>query len=169
MSDDELVSSALDTLFSSPNLSPPVSSFQLLTSFITLTNKRPLFRLTDLSRFESILENLSHSWQHGSIVLSRQPPDNTLYVMDVTLQAATGLCSSPLDQYSRKRKRIIDEDADSAAGGDDAEEISSFEDTFMASTILGGLSKDLREVYSILQKGTARGRLLAEQVRLSWF
>ena len=29
---------------------------------------------------------------------------------------------------------------------------------------LDGLSKEMREVYALLQKGTARGRLLAEQV-----
>jgi mRNA (2'-O-methyladenosine-N6-)-methyltransferase len=64
----------------------------------------------------------------------------------------------------RKRKRVIDEDADSAAGDDEAED--SFEDVpgSQRATTLGSLSKELRDVYSLLQKGTAKGRLLAERV-----
>ena len=34
-----------------------------------------------------------------------------------------------------------------------------------APTTLASLSKDLKEVYNILQRSTAKGRLLAEQVR----
>ena len=60
-----------------------------------------------------------------------------------------------------KRKRIIDEDADSAAGNDDEQD--SYEGP-AGSTTLGSLSKELKEVYTILQKSTAKGRLLAEQV-----
>ena len=62
----------------------------------------------------------------------------------------------------RKRKRVIDEDADSAAGDDEAEDSSEDVPASRTST-LGSLSKELRDVYSLLQKGTARGRLLAEQ------
>lgn len=69
---------------------------------------------------------------------------------------------------SRKRKRApIDEDADSAAG-DNPDETSSSNgdnDYLNVNTPLGSLSKDLREVYTILQKSTAKGRLLAERVR----
>jgi len=63
---------------------------------------------------------------------------------------------------SRKRKRVVDEDADSAAGD---------EETLLEEDVLGGstsslakLSADMREAYMILQKSTAKGRLLAEQV-----
>ncbi|RXW25146.1 hypothetical protein EST38_g663 [Candolleomyces aberdarensis] len=86
-----------------------------------------------------------------------------------------------------KRKRIIDEDADSAAGNEDddddiyKEDIGSSAENSQtvgvgvefeqntegasgrAISNLGSLSKELREVYSLLQRGTAKGRLLAEQ------
>jgi len=64
----------------------------------------------------------------------------------------------------RKRKRVIDEDADSAAGsGDEAEE---YEEVKKPATALESLSKELKEVYATLQRSTAKGRLLAEQVRI---
>ncbi|KAA1466102.1 MT-A70-domain-containing protein [Dentipellis sp. KUC8613] len=64
----------------------------------------------------------------------------------------------------KKRKRVVDEDADSAAGsGDEADEV--VDEVKKPVTALEGLSKDLKEVYAILQKSTAKGRLLAEQFR----
>jgi mRNA (2'-O-methyladenosine-N6-)-methyltransferase len=89
--------------------------------------------------------------------------------MDISLdaghfhQAFAGLEGRSGDALNpRKRKRVIDEDADSAAGDDDAEDL--LEDIVsQRATTLGSLSKELREVYSLLQKSTARGRLLAEQ------
>jgi mRNA (2'-O-methyladenosine-N6-)-methyltransferase len=69
---------------------------------------------------------------------------------------------------SRKRKRIVDEDADSAAGADDEDEEDEEERARYErrnGTPLAGLSQELREVYALLQRGTARGRLLAEQYR----
>ena len=63
----------------------------------------------------------------------------------------------------RKRKRIIDEDADSAAGDDDTS--LEEEDAIAASSsTLANLNAEMREVYTILQTSTAKGRLLAEQV-----
>lgn len=66
---------------------------------------------------------------------------------------------------SRKRKRVVDEDADSAAGNDnDEEEEEDIGVGGSQSSTLANLTNQLREVYAILQKSTARGRLLAEQV-----
>lgn len=176
MSEDELrllASTVLNTLFTSGRASPPITSMDLLTKVITSkppaglsansSSNIPRFRLIDLTLFESILENLSQSWEYGSLSLSREGPNNRLCVMDVRL----GNASQSLfpGEIPRKRKRVVDEDADSASGGEDADELSSFgDDATMPSTTLGALSKEMREVYSILQKGTARGRLLAEQV-----
>ena len=64
------------------------------------------------------------------------------------------------------RKRIVDEDADSAAG-DDAEG-SSRHASISPITVggpIGSLSKDMKEVYALIQKSTAKGRLLAERFR----
>lgn len=57
---------------------------------------------------------------------------------------------------------MVDEDADSAAGDDETlleEEVMSG-----STSSLAELSADMREAYMILQKSTAKGRLLAEQV-----
>ncbi|KAJ7095151.1 MT-A70-domain-containing protein [Mycena belliarum] len=159
-----VAASALYTLFSSGRASAPITSMQLLIRVITTktppsllpnTSTAPRFRLTDLRRFESILDSFSPTWEHGTMSLSRENGDLT--VMDVSLvpQSALGESFNP-----RKRKRIVDEEADSAAGDEDAED-PSFESP--APTALGSLSKELREVYAIMQRGTAKGRLLAEQ------
>jgi mRNA (2'-O-methyladenosine-N6-)-methyltransferase len=162
-------STVIHNLFSSGEAVPPLSSLDLLVKVIATklpygpsTPASPPFRLTDLRHFEVILESLAHDWEHGEIQLSREGSQAELYIIDVR----TGFQSDggPPDNFeligSRKRKRVKDEDADSAAGDDQ----SSLEDNSAALTPLGGLSKDLREVYAILQRGTAQGRLLAEQV-----
>ncbi|KAJ6599315.1 MT-A70-domain-containing protein [Mycena vulgaris] len=163
-----VASSALYTLFSSGRASAPITSTQLLIRVITTktppglllnTSTAPRFRLTDLRCFESILESFSPTWEHGTLSLSRE--NGELTVMDVSL-VSSGVAQSALGESlnPRKRKRVVDEEADSAAGDDDAEE-PSFDSP--ALTTLGSLSKELREVYAIMQKGTAKGRLLAEQ------
>ena len=153
-----IVAAALQSLVSSGKLSPPITSLRLLTRVIAARNHdlAPKLRLTDLLRFESILEDLSRSWDNGSIVLSRD--GGTLSIVEISL-------SSP--GYSRKRKRVIDEDADSAAGdenSDEQENSSELPPSNGAPSTLRSLSNELKEVYAILQKGTAKGRLLAEQV-----
>ncbi|KAJ7904270.1 MT-A70-domain-containing protein [Mycena olivaceomarginata] len=170
MSTDALkvvAASALHSLFSSGKASAPITSTQLLIRVIATktppgllpnTSTAPRFRLTDLSRFESILESFSPIWEHGTLSLSRE--NGELTVMDVSL-APSGVPRTALGESlnPRKRKRVVDEEADSAAGDDDVEDIS-FESV---STTLGSLSKEVREAYAIMQKGTAKGRLLAEQ------
>ncbi|KAJ7499166.1 MT-A70-domain-containing protein [Mycena latifolia] len=160
-----VAASALFTLFSSGKASAPITSTQLLIRVITTktpagllpnSSASPRFRLTDLRRFESILESFSPTWEHGTLSLSRE--NGELTVMDVSLAPSGAAVGESLNP--RKRKRVVDEEADSAAGDDDADDPTL---DSPASTALGSLSKELREVYAIMQKGTAKGRLLAEQ------
>ncbi|KAJ3547605.1 hypothetical protein NM688_g5384 [Phlebia brevispora] len=179
MSTDEklkiVASSALRSLFCSRKVVVPVSASDLLArvissgpppaGFLPGPDPTPTFRLTDLARFERILECLSREWDFGRIIVSREE-DGSLTVLDVQLgQAYRG----QLDDgalHGRKRKRIVDEDADSAAGDleDDEDRSRSRELTRKpAPTTLDSLSKEMKEVYALLQRGTAGGRLLAEQ------
>ena len=183
MSDNELkivVTTALKSLLSSHKLSTPLASMDLLTS--VMTTKMPLgllpdgirtprFRLTDLSRFEKIVEDLAQTWTEGKIVLSRDDDSKKLMIWEVVLQQQNGLMGSLSSvgsggDASKKRKRVVDEDADSAVG-DEESYLDEEEDNARDSrSSLANLSKEMREVYTILQKSTARGRLLAEQVCL---
>lgn len=170
MSDEQLkyvASSTINALFSSGKISTPIGSMDLLTRVIAngppsglLPSPAPRFRLTDLSKFEFILENLSQNWEHGTLSVTRD--GGGLTVMDVHLGSPESTLAT---LTSRKRKRVVDEDADSAAGSD--EEHDSPEGPFSGSTTLGNLSKELKEVYTILQRSTAKGQLLAEQVRIT--
>lgn len=190
MSDNELkivVTTALKSLLSSRKLNTPVGSMDLLTS--VMTTKMPLgllpdgiptprFRLTDLSRFEKIIEDLAQTWTEGKVVISRDDGSKKLIIWEVVLQQQNGLMGGnklfmgaesfssvgSSGDTSKKRKRVVDEDADSAVG-DEESYLDEEEDNSRSS--LANLSKEMREVYTILQKSTAKGRLLAEQVCLS--
>ena len=180
MSADELrllAITALTSLLSTKKVSFPVSTTSLLARvvatrppaglFLNPSSPNIRFKLTDKSRFESILESLSHTWEHGSISFSREYGEMT--VLSIVLQpsgrALPGVESVLGDgSSSRKRKRVVDEDADSAAGEEDED---SYEDIPPPQpTTLESLNKEMRQVYAILQKSTAKRRLLAEQVRI---
>ncbi|KAJ7068048.1 MT-A70-domain-containing protein [Mycena amicta] len=165
-----VAASALYRLFSSGAVSAPITSTQLLVRLVATkapdgllphTSTPPRFRLTDLNLLEQILESFSPTWEHGTLTLAR---DNggVLTVMDVSLSGATTLTALGESLHPRKRKRVVDEEADSAAG--DSEVENSSLDAPLPTT-LGSLSKELQEVYALMQKGTAKGRLLAEQFR----
>ncbi|TFK43193.1 MT-A70-domain-containing protein [Crucibulum laeve] len=174
MSDNELklvATTALNTLFSSRKVSTPITSMELLTRIITTKTpaglfigpRTPRFRLTDISRLETILEDLSRTWDEGSISLSRDHDTSVMTIWEVILGRSASSARSELDAANaRKRKRVVDEDADSAAG---TEEEVAESDSNQPTSTLGSLSKELREVYAILQRSTAKGRLLAEQFR----
>lgn len=135
--------------------------------------RTPRFRLTDLSRFEKILEDLAQTWTEGRIVILRDDDSKKLMIWGAVLQQQNGLMGSFSSSGgdasgfgSKKRKRVVDEDADSAVG-DEESYLDEEEDNARDSrSSLANLSKEMREVYTILQKSTARGRLLAEQVCL---
>ncbi|KAF6742628.1 m6a methyltransferase [Ephemerocybe angulata] len=198
----------------------PLTSLDLLTRVMTtkipsgLLSKKapPRFRLTDLGRFEGIIEDLARTWEDGRISYSREKSGDgpaeagDMMIWEVTLGAkAYGLTYRGGDAESGleeagfgtavralgKRKRIVDEDADSVSGKEEEDEEDDIykEDigssgaasqivgvgaefdagsegaSGRANSNLGSLSKELREVYAILQRGTAKGRLLAEQFR----
>ena len=192
MSDNELkivVTTALKALISSHKLNTPVASMDLLTS--VMTTKMPLgllpdgiptpcFRLTDLSRFEKIVEDLAQTWTEGKIVISRDDDSKKLMIWEVVLQqnganklfmGAESFSSvgsgDASGSGSKKRKRVVDEDADSAVGDEEENFLDEEEDNARGNhSSLANLSKEMREVYTILQKSTAKGRLLAEQVCL---
>lgn len=132
--------------------------------------RTPRFRLTDLSRFEKIVEDLAETWTEGKIVISRDDESKKLMIWEAVLQQQNGLMGSFSSggdaSGSKKRKRVVDEDADSAVG-DEESYLDEEEDNARDScSSLANLSKEMREVYTILQKSTAKGRLLAEQVCL---
>ncbi|KAG6378531.1 MT-A70-domain-containing protein [Boletus reticuloceps] len=165
MADDEFaatVRSAVRDAFTSGKVSIPINSMDLLLSLIaskpTLSSSHPL-RLTDLHRLESVLESLSSRSEHGNLSLSRG--SGVLTITDVHLANTTADTVNP-----RKRKRPpVDEEADSAAG-DDPDERSSRSLTHSpppSATPLANLGKELGEVYAILQRATAKGRLMAER------
>lgn len=165
MADDFTVTvcSAVRDVFSSGKVSTPISSMDLLLSLIaskaTACSSHPL-RLSDLHRLEIVLESLSSRWEHGRLSLSCD--NGILTITDVHIGNAMADMVN-----ARKRKRPpVDEEADSAAG-DDSDERSSRGISHSpppSARPLANLGKELREVYAILQKATAKGRLLAERV-----
>ncbi|KAH7887995.1 MT-A70-domain-containing protein [Phlebopus sp. FC_14] len=161
MTDDELVavvSPALRDVFDSGEISPPASSMDLLLCLISSKVVRGL-RLTDLTRLESITEALSSHWDFGTLSISRE--NGILTIVDVHIGSASSDTVNP-----RKRKRPpVDEEADSADGDDEYSSRSTSHSPPPSGTPLGNLTKELKEVYAILQKSTAKGRLLAERFR----
>ncbi|KAI0040694.1 MT-A70-domain-containing protein [Auriscalpium vulgare] len=167
MADDQLtvaVSRAIYSLFSSASVHSPISSLSLLSACISHglpsgpSRTPPSLRLTDLSRFETVLEDLARHWDHGLISVTRGNEGFT--IMDVQL----GSGSDASGRTIGKRKRVRDEEADSAAGsGEETEDLS--EDVNSPVTALASLSKELKEVYTSLQRSTSKSRLLAEQFR----
>lgn len=176
MSDDELrivTTTALKILLGQgfSALAPPIASTELLTKIMTTklpsslfpdsSVPTPRFRLTDIHRLESVLEALSQpqAWDDGYISVSRDNNTGEMTIWEI------GLGPRKLNTGT-KRKRVVDEEADSAAGsgGEDEDEGSTAGASTWTKSALGGLSKDMRAVYALLQKGTAKGKLLAEQV-----
>jgi mRNA m6A methyltransferase catalytic subunit len=156
-----IVSTVLLNLFKNEKVSTPISSRQLLVRVIThkLPSNLfpnhvsvPRFKLTDQLKFESILEELSRNWDQAELFFTKD--HNSFIITDVVFPGSNAT--------SRKRKRVIDEEADSAAGDEPEEDEQE-------QTALTRLSKEQRQVYAILQKATAKGKLLAEQVSVHDF
>lgn len=176
MSDDELyliTKTALRVILGDERttFATPITSMALLTKIMTTdlpnglfpasSKPTPRFRLTDVHRLESILEGLSQpqAWDEGYISVSRDNDTGELTIWELGLGPRKIVSGT-------KRKRIIDEEADSAAGSDNEEdeEGSMAGATGWAKSTLGGLSREMRDVYALLQRGTAKGKLLAEHV-----
>ena len=165
------ISSVIRSLFSSRAASTPISSLNLLGRVIATSRKAPLLRLHELGRFEAILEALSQpqSWEHGTITLLKDASGVTVMNVGLVKKSAqvpydgSGTVPNP-----KKRKRPpVDEEAESREGSEHGQ--SSLEEEEIlppkpAVSSLSNLSKEMKEIYEILQKPTAKGRLLAEQV-----
>ncbi|TBU44758.1 MT-A70-domain-containing protein [Dichomitus squalens] len=175
-----VASSALETLFSSHAITVPISSFDLLSRIIAQgppaaglfpgSTPAPRFRLIDIARFERILEQLSEKWDNGKIALSREEAgDGGLTVMDVRLGVSSDDQGDGLQTSLRKkRKRVVDEDDDSAAGAKEEEETPEVERAEAwkpPPSTLESLNKTMKEVYALMQRSSAKGKLLAEQFR----
>jgi mRNA (2'-O-methyladenosine-N6-)-methyltransferase len=164
------ISSAIRSLFSSRAATTPISSLNLLGRLIASSRKAPLLRLHELHRFEAILESLSQpqGWEHGGITLLKNA--SGVVVMNVVL--VKKLIQVPYDGSNslanpKKRKRPVDEEAESREGSEHGQ--SSLEEEEIrppkpTASSLSNLSEEMKEIYEILQKPTAKGRLLAEQV-----
>ena len=165
-----LVSDTLYSLFSSSKIHTPVGSLELLSTAISadlastpgvsIASPKPRFRLTDRSRFENAIDALAKHWDRGSISIVRD--DSGVTVTDVHLGSTSN--TETTTRVTGKRKRVRDEDADSAAGSGDEADDTYEEEVQKPCTTLANLSKELKEVYAFLQRSTAKGRLLAEQV-----
>jgi hypothetical protein len=165
-----LVSDTLYSLFSSSKIHTPVGSLELLSAAISadlrptpdgsMASPKPRFRLTDCSRFEYAIDALAKHWDRGSVTIVRD--DSGVTVTDVHLGSTSN--TETAARVTGKRKRVKDEDADSAAGSGDEAEDGYEEEVQKPCTTLANLSKELKEVYAFLQRSTAKGRLLAEQV-----
>lgn len=164
------ISSTIRSIFSSRAASTPISSLNLLGRVIAAFRKAPLLRLHELRRFEAILEALSQGWEHGTITLLKDASGVT--VMNVALVKTSTQVSydgSGVPSNPKKRKRPpVDEEAESREGSEhghssleEEEEIRPPKPTVSS---LSNLSKEMKEIYDILQQPTAKGRLLAEQV-----
>lgn len=150
-------SQCLQKLINDGKLYLPVSASYLLREFVTLSPISPSaasFRLTDLRKLEAILEELAVHWDAGTLLIIR---DNG----EVSLVHAA--CNSNGLPSTRKRKREleIDEDADSAEESESRREIES---KALSMVPMSSLPMETRETYGLLQRGTAKGKLLAEQV-----
>ena len=175
-----LVQSALKSFVHQHSPCMPISSLDLLAQIVATTNTT--LRLTDLSLFERVLEDLSKTWAEGRIALARTASSMTIWDISIHTRSLSLVGAGLIPQHTngsgggdsagRKRKRVIDEDADSAEEEEYLEGDEDDSQTLSAggngtgrggTTSLQGLSDELKEVYVILQRSTARGRLLAEQ------
>lgn len=150
-------SQSLCQLINDGKLYLPVSSSHLLREFVALGPIPPSvasFRLTDLRKLEAILEELAAHWDAGTLSIIR---DNN----EVSLIHASCNSSGLASTRKRKREPEIDEDADSAEESESKKEIKS---RGISTVPMSGLSMETRETYGLLQRGTAKGKLLAEQV-----
>lgn len=150
------VSIDLQSLLQIDAILTPISSFALLAKLIALphpSTSASALRLTDQHKLERILEDLAETWNAGTLSVLRD--QSGLSLMSASLKSGR--------PEHRKRKRKIDEDADSAEENEEPLK-SPLVKTPPSASSLSKLSKNMQEIYALLQQGTARQRLLAEQV-----
>ncbi|KAG8709027.1 hypothetical protein FRC09_000909 [Ceratobasidium sp. 395] len=153
----DLTSNNLRQLFSnrSIHISLPASSIVLLQALIahsTILSNRPYLKLTDVKLLESFLADFASVWEYGTVVLDDK--------------AGPALIANiVVDDAARKRKRHVkDDDIYRATLPPDEQ---SDEDAIPPSQVAAVKPppSPMEELYNLLQRGTAKGRLLAEQHR----
>ena len=160
----QLVERSIKEIFLSGVAEAPISVFDLLSLLVSRPSAAPnsqKFRFTDLNKLEKIIEDLAENWDAGNICLLRD--DDGLHVMQVTIFNSNQTQAS----LSRKRKRAVDEDADSAEE-EAAKAVPVYSRNISPGSSLASLSKETQEIYALLQRGTARHRLLTEQASRSF-
>ncbi|KAG9097772.1 hypothetical protein FS749_005551 [Ceratobasidium sp. UAMH 11750] len=148
----DLTSNNLRQLFlnRSIHISLPASSIVLLQALIAhsaVLSNRPYLKLTDVKLLESFLVEFASVWEYGTVVLDDK--------------AGPALIANVVvDDAARKRKRHLKDD-------DIYRDEHSDEETTKPSqeAIIKPLSSPMEDLYNLLQRGTAKGRLLAEQHR----
>ncbi|KZW03694.1 MT-A70-domain-containing protein [Exidia glandulosa HHB12029] len=133
------VSSALKSFLVSGHAQLPIKAFDLLRALIQHVPSARL-RLTDQRKLESALQRFADDWEYGHLHVTRE--GGTVTLLDASVLAGSA---------SRKRKRDEEEnDADVLVPVPSA-----------VPSLKNG--NGLREVYSLLQYGSAKRRLVAEQ------
>jgi mRNA m6A methyltransferase catalytic subunit len=145
----------LSHLLANPNTAPswPISSLDLRARFVahSATSPDPL-RFSDLPRFNRTLERFAAS--HDKFAISLTRTHTSLSIISIKHRA------SELSNTGIKRRRKDDDD-------DSAEEEPEELDAHRATPPTIGITKfpkELQEAYAILQRPSAKMRLLAEKV-----
>jgi len=146
---EELVSAQLRLYLLSGDASLPATSTNLLRALIQ-RNTRPSssttlrLRLTDLSDFEVALSNLGRDWEYGTLDIVRDAANN-MSLVDANVFSGS---------HARKRKRDEPEDENASVHLGEPARTGAGTDK----------GNGVRLAYALLQHGSAKRRLLAEQV-----
>ncbi|KAG8989226.1 hypothetical protein FRB90_002345 [Tulasnella sp. 427] len=153
--DDHPNSGQTFTSDNASTLSAPIDSAKLLTYIVSWSltagiQKGSRLRLTEVQLLEDILEEFAERWNYGDLEISwTNDTSGGMAVGNISRVVVTRV---QVEEPLRKRKRESSEEPPVS------EQLPPVQDAHH-------ISEDLREVYMMLQKGTAKGRLLAEQYR----
>ncbi|KDQ12741.1 hypothetical protein BOTBODRAFT_34199 [Botryobasidium botryosum FD-172 SS1] len=131
----------------------PVKADHLLRLILAHTdapsdNASARLRLTDNEVFEAMLRDWATSWEYGTLIVSKDEKEGSLLVEEVHIFPEG-------DPKGKKRKHDEDDK--------DMESRKLSMQRRFRPPAFTSLREDLQEVYALLQQGTARGKLLAEE------
>ncbi|KAF8341530.1 MT-A70-domain-containing protein [Cantharellus anzutake] len=145
----------------------PLDSFTLLRHLVvtateSATQQTRRLRLTDRRAFNSHLRRLAAGWDKGSIILSEELPLKGSYLAGDEQDVNILSLQVRGDTAGRKRKR--DEEHPGIQSLDSsAFLVSATTKASLALSSSPSVNQELEEIYTLLQRGTARGKLLAER------
>ncbi|KAG8829528.1 hypothetical protein FRC17_006450 [Serendipita sp. 399] len=116
----------------------------------------PRLKLTDLFKFEEMLEGWAEKWEHGTIAIVK----NRDYRNDGISSSSLSVVGAIVPDSAAPRKRKRGEDVVS----DDSETTHS---QLPAVAAMSGMSAVDREIFSLLSEPTAKQKLVAEQYSMS--